>query len=124
MVISCPPQGSDTYRPGTRGAVAISTLTHGLSRRLKYRPEDATAHRMLGVAELHAGDCKAAAHHLAVAVKLLLAPATNECLQRSLHAHVELALVLPILITLCRRLERRATARRLLNMLLSRLVGE
>jgi len=77
---------------------------------------------MLGIAELHAGNGKAAARHLAVAVKLLLALTTNECLQRSLHARVELALLLPTLIT-CLRLGRRATARRLVSTLLSRVVG-
>jgi hypothetical protein len=123
MVIPCTPQGSDTCRSGTPRAVAISTLIQGLSRQLQYRPEDATAHRLLGIAELHAGNCKAAAHHLAVAVNLLLALTTNQCLQRSLCARVELALLLPILITLCRRLGKRATARRLVSTLLSRVVG-
>jgi hypothetical protein len=123
MVISCTPQSSDTCRLGVTGAVAISTLIEGLSRRLQHRPEDATTHRMLAIAELHAGNCKAAVRHLAIAVNILLAQTTKESLQQSLDARVELALLLPILIRLCLRLGRRATARRLVSALLLRVVG-
>jgi hypothetical protein len=118
MVISCTPQGSDTCRPGPAGAVAISTLIEGLSRRLRHRPADATTHRMLAIAELHTGNHKAAVRHLAIAVNILLAPTTKACLRHSLYARVELALLLPTLIRLYLRLGRRATARRLVNALL------
>jgi hypothetical protein len=122
-VISCTPQDSDICRSGAAGAAALSDVIQGLSRRLRHRPEDATAHRMLGIAELHAGNGRAALRHLAIAVNLLLAATTGGCLQRSLHARVELALLLPTLITLCPRLGRRTTARRLVATLLSRVVG-
>jgi hypothetical protein len=122
-VISCTPQDSDICRSGAPGAVALSSVIQGLSRRLHHRPEDATAHRMLGIAELQAGNRRAAVRHLAIAVNLLLAPTTDGCLQRSLHARVELALLLPTLITLCLRLGRRTTARRLVTTLLSRVAG-
>ena len=118
MVASCTPQGFDVSRSGAGGAVAISTLIEGLSRRLQHRPEDAATHRMLGIAELHAGNCTAALHHLAIAIKILLAQTTTECLQQSLYARVELALLLPTLMRLCLRLGRPATVRRLVGALL------
>jgi hypothetical protein len=118
MVISCTPQGSDTCRSGSAGAVAISTLIEGLSRRLQHRPADTTTHRMLAIAQLHTGNCKAAVRHLAIAVNILLAPTTKKCLQQSLCARVELALLLPTLIRLYLRLGRRAPARRLVTALL------
>ena len=118
MVISCTPQGSDTCRSGTAGTVAISTLIKGLSRRLRLRPGDATTHRMLAIAELHTGNRKAAVRHLTIAVNILLATTTRECLQQSLYARVELALLVPTLIRLYLRLGRRATARRLVSALL------
>ena len=73
---------------------------------------------MLAIAELHTGNCNAAIRHLAIAVNILLAPATRECLQQSLYARVELALLLPTLIRLYLRLGRRAPARRLVSALL------
>jgi hypothetical protein len=118
MAISCTPQGSDTCRSSPAGPVAISTLIRGLSRRLQRRPADATTHRMLAIAELHAGNHKAAVRHLAIAVNILLAPTTKACLRQSLDARVELALLLPTLIRLYLRLGRRATARRLVSALL------
>jgi hypothetical protein len=119
MAISCSPQDSDTCRSGPAGAGAISTLIKGLGRRLQHRPADATTHRMLAIAELHAGNHKAAVRHLAIAVNMLLAPTTKACLRQSLYARVELALLLPTLIRLYLRLGRRATARRLVSALLS-----
>jgi hypothetical protein len=123
MVISSTPQDSDTCRSGAASSVAMSTLVMGLHRRLRDRPVDATTYRMLAIAELHAGNCKAAVRHLAIAVKILLAPPSHECLRRTMHARVELALLLPVLIPLCVRLSRRAMARRLVSALLSRVVG-
>ena len=123
MVISATPQGSDTCRSGAAAAVAIATLIEGLRRRLQHRPEDGTTHRMLAIAELHAGNCEAAVRHLAIAVNSRLAPTTSACLRQSLYARVELALLLPILMRLCLRLGRRATARRLLRALLFRVTG-
>ena len=96
-VISATPQGSDTCRSGAPPAVAISTLIKGLRRRLQHRPEDSTTHRMLAIAELHAGNGQTALRHLTIAVNRLLAPTTGECLRQSLHARVELALLLPLL---------------------------
>lgn len=78
---------------------------------------------MLAIAQLHAGNCKAAVRHLAIAVNILVAPTSSECLRRTIHARVELALLLPILIPLCLRLGRRALGRRLVSALLSRVVG-
>jgi hypothetical protein len=78
---------------------------------------------MLAIAELHAGNCKVAVGHLATAVNILLAPTSSECLRRTIHARVELALLLPIVIPLCVRLGRRALVRRLVSTLLSRVVG-
>jgi hypothetical protein len=123
MVISSTPQGSDTCRSGAAGSVVLSSLTRGLRRRLHDRPEDATTHRMLAIAELHAGNCKAAVRHLAIAVDILLAPTSGECLRRTMYARVELALLLPILIPLYVRLGRRRMARRLVRALLSRVAG-
>jgi len=114
-VISASPQGSDTCRSGAAAAVTISTLIKGLRRRLHHRPEDGTTHRMLAIAELHAGNCETAVRHLAMAVNIRLAPPTGESLRQSLDARVELALLLPILMRLCLRRGRRATARRLLS---------
>ena len=122
-VISATPQGSDTCRSGAPPAVAISTLIKGLRRRLQHRPEDSTTHRMLAIAELHAGNGQTALRHLTIAVNRLLAPTAGECLRQSLHARVELALLLPLLMRLCLRLGRRATARRLLRALLFRVAG-
>jgi hypothetical protein len=121
-VASCTSLGSDVSRSGARGTVAISTLIEGLSRRLQHRPEDASTHRMLGIAELHAGNGQAAIRHLTIAMKMLLAQTTTECLQQSLYARVELALLFPILMRLCLRLGRRATVRRLVGVLLSGMV--
>jgi hypothetical protein len=73
---------------------------------------------MLGIAELHVGNGKAAVRHLASAVRILLAQTSTECLQQSLYARVELALLVPTLIRLCRRLERHAMVRRLVRVLL------
>jgi hypothetical protein len=73
---------------------------------------------MLGIAELHAGNGTAAVRHLASAVRILLAQTSTECLQQSLYARVELALLIPTLIRLCRRLERPAMVRRLARALL------
>jgi hypothetical protein len=74
---------------------------------------------MLGIAELHAGNGEAAVRHLATAVKiLLLAQTPTECLQQYLYVRVELALLIPTLIRLCRRLERHAMVRRLIRALL------
>ena len=123
MVISASPQGSDTCRSGAAAAVAISPLIKGLRRRLHHRPEDGTTHRMLAIAELHAGNCETAVRHLAVAVNILLTPTTSESLQHSLYARVEFALLLPILMRLCLRRGRRATARRLLSAWLLRVAG-
>jgi hypothetical protein len=123
MVISATPQGSDTCRSRVAAAVAISTLIKGLRRRLQHRPEDSTTHRMLAIAELHAGNYETALRHLAIAVNMLLAPTTSECLRQSLSARVELALLLPLLMRLCLRLGRRATARRLVSALLLRVAG-
>jgi len=122
MVISATPQGSDTCRSGA-AAVAISALIKRLRRRLHHRPEDGTTHRMLAIAELHAGNCETAVRHLAIAVNILLAPTTSESLRESLYARVELALLLPILMRLCLRLGRRATARRLAGAWLLRVAG-
>jgi hypothetical protein len=118
MAISCSPQDSDTRRSRPAGAVATSTHIKGLSRRLRDRPADATAHRMLAIAELHAGNHKVAVRHLTIAVNILLAPSTKGCLRHSLYGRVELALLLPILIRLYLRLGKRATARRLVSALL------
>ncbi len=118
MAASCTPQGSDICRSRARGTIAISALIEGLSRRLQDQPEDASAHRRLGIAELHAGNGKAAVRHLASALRILLAQTSTECLQQSLLARVELALLTPTLIRLCRRFERHATVRRLVKALL------
>lgn len=118
MAASCIPQRSDICRSRTRGAIAISALIERLSRRIQHRPEDASTHRKLGIAELHAGNGKAAVRHLATAVRILLAQTHTECLQQSLYARVELALLIPTLIRLCRPLERHATVRRLVRALL------
>jgi hypothetical protein len=118
MAISCTPQGSDTGRPGPARAVAISSLIEGLGRRLQHRPTDASTHRMLAIAQLHAGNHKAAVRHLTIAVNILRASTATACLRESLYARVELALLLPILIRLYLRLGRRATARRLVSALL------
>jgi hypothetical protein len=123
MVISCGPQISDTDRSRPGDAVAISMLIKGLRRQLHHRPADATTNRMLAIAELHAGNCKAAVRHLSAAVNILLAPTSRECLHRSLHARVELSLLLPVVIPLCLRLGGRAPARRLLGVVLARVFG-
>jgi hypothetical protein len=123
MVISSSPQDSDTCRSDATRSVALSTLIKGLRRRLHDRPKEATTHRMLAIAQLHAGNCKAAVRHLAIAVNILVEPTSSECLRRTIHARVELALLLPILIPLCVRLGRRALGRRLVSALLSRVVG-
>src|SRR5260370_26689338 len=73
---------------------------------------------MLGIAELHAGNGKAAVRHLASAVRILLAQTSTECLHQSLYARVELALLIPTLIQLCCRLDRPAMVRRLVSALL------
>ena len=78
---------------------------------------------MLAIAELHAGNCERAVHHLAIAVNIFLTPTASESLRQSLDARVELALLLPILMRLCLRRGRRATARRLLSALLWRVAG-
>jgi hypothetical protein len=123
MVISATPQGSDTCRSGA-AAVAISPLIKGLRGRLHHRPEDGTAHRMLAVAELYAGNCETAVRHLAIAVNIFLTPTASESLRQSLDARVELALLLPILMRLCLRRGRRETARRLVSEWLLRVAGE
>ena len=123
MVTSATLQGSDSFRASPGGTVAISSLVEGLRRQLRDRPQDGTAHRMLAIAELHAGNCERAIRHLAVAVKMLLSPSPSPCLRRSLYTRVELALLLPILIRLCCRLGRRTTAHRLVGLLLLRVGG-
>jgi hypothetical protein len=123
MVMSCSPQISDIDRSRAGDAVAISMLIKGLRRQLHHLPADATTNRMLAIAELHAGNCKAAVRHLAIAVNILLAPTSRECLQQSLHARVELSLLLPAVIPLCLRLGRRAPARRLVGAVLARVLG-
>jgi hypothetical protein len=126
LVISSSPESSDTFRAGAGGPlgpVEISSLIKGLRRRLHERPRDATTNRMLAIAELHAGNGRAAVHHLAISVNILLAPARNECARQNLHARVELALLLPILVSLSLRLGRPALARCLLSAVLSRLIG-
>lgn len=123
MVISATPQGSDTCRSSGAAALGISTLITGLRRRLQHRPLDGTTHRMLGIAELHAGNRETAVRHLAIAVGRLLAPSISQCLRQSLCARVELALLLPILMRLCLGLGRRATARRLVRAWLLNVTG-
>ena len=122
-VISSSPEGSDTFRAGAGSPVGISSLIEGLRRRLHDRPGDATTNRMLAIAELYAGTGRAAVHHLAISVNILLAPARNECARQNLYARVELALLLPILVSLSLRLGRPALARCLLSTVLSRLIG-
>jgi len=109
---------SDTYRPGTLRAARSGGLIEGLSRRLQHHPDDAATHRKLAIAHLHSGNCKLAVRHLEIAVKTLLAQAPTGCLQHSLCARVELALLLPVLIRLCRRLGTPATVRRLVSKVL------
>jgi hypothetical protein len=124
MIIGTTPQCSDTYHPDVWDAAATSALVRGLRRQLRHRPVDATANRMLAIAELRAGNCKAALRHLGIAVNILLSPASRGCFGDGLHARLELALLLPLLIPLSLQLGRRApTARRLVSTVLSRIVG-
>ena len=123
MVTSATPQDSDTFRASEAGTVAISSLLERLRSRLRDRPQDGTAHRMLAIAEFHAGNPDRAIHHLAVALKMRLSPSPSRCLRQSLYARVELALLFPILIRLCCRPGRRARARRLVGLLLLRVGG-
>jgi len=124
MIIGTTPQCSDTYHPDVWDAAATSALVRDLRRQLRHRPFDATANRMLAIAELRAGNCKAALRHLGIAVNILLSPASRGCIGDGLHARLELALLLPLLIPLSLQLGRRApTARRLVSTVLSRIVG-
>ena len=118
MVFPSTPPESDTYRPGTPRAAMTWGRIEGLSRRLRDHPDDATTHRMLAIAHLHAGHCIPAVRHLEIAVKMLLAQASTGCLQHSLSARVELALLLPVLVPLCLRLGTPATARQLVSKVL------
>jgi len=72
---------------------------------------------MLGIAELHAGNSEAAIRHLATAVQILLTRTPIDSLPQLLYARVELALLIPTLIRLCRRLQRHAMVRCLVRAL-------
>ncbi len=117
-VISCGPHESDIDHSGTARAVASPGLIETLSRRVRQWPEDPTTHRMLAIAYLAAGHCRPALRHLEIAVNMLLAQRTKGGLRESLYARVELAVLLPVLIPLCVRLGKQATARRLVSELL------
>ena len=119
-VIRGRPQESDTYRRGVAAAAAASGLLEGLSRQVCLHPDDPTEHRSLAIAHLYAGNRKPAFRHLEVAVNILLGQAaTRGSLYRALSARVGLALMLPMVLPLCRRLGKRQTARRLLGAALS-----
>ena len=117
VAASCTPQESDGCRSRTGGAIATSTLIERLSRRLQHRPGEASTYRMLGIAELHAGNSEAAIRHLATAVQILLTRTPIDSLPQLLYARVELALLIPTLIRLCRRLQRHAMVRCLVRAL-------
>ncbi len=116
MVAAGALQGTDTYRPGVADAAATSILLDRLSLQARRYPGDPTTHRRLGIAHLAAGSCKPAVRHLQIAVNILYAKATTGgCLQQSLCARLELALLLPVLPPLCRQLGKRDTASRLVS---------
>ncbi len=106
---------SDIYRDAAE-ATTTSTLLERLSQRARRYPRDPTTHRRLGIAHLYAGNCKPAVRHLEIAVNILLAQTTTRgCLQQTLCARLQLALLLPVLLPLCLQLGKRETARRLVN---------
>jgi len=110
---------SETYRAGVvEGRPTLDSL-EALSRRVERHPSDPRAHRMLGIAHLHAGNCREAVRHLQIAANILLEHATRPgCLSRTLCARMELALLLPVVIPLCLQLGRRDTARTLVSRVL------
>jgi len=106
---------SDVYRDAA-AATTTSTLLERLSKRAQRYPRDPTTHRRLGIAHLYAGNCKPAVRHLEIAVNILFAQTTTSgCLQQTLCARLQLALLLPVLLPLCLQLGKRETARRLVN---------
>jgi hypothetical protein len=116
MVIDRSPRESDTYRPWVAEPASASSLLEGLSRRVRHNPADPTGHRMLGIVHLASGNGKPAIRHLEIATNILLARiATKSCLYHTFTARLELALLLPVLLPLCRRLGKRGTAHRLLR---------
>lgn len=122
LMISRTPLESDIHRSALPGVAVTSGLIDGLSRQLRHRPDNPTIHRMLAIAHLHAGHYTPAIRHLTIAVNILLPRTTKSPLQQGLRPRVELALLLPVLVSLCLRLGRRATAHRLVSKLLLGLV--
>ncbi len=105
---------SDTYRATPSKPGRSSVLLEALSRRARRHPGDPVVHRALGIAHLAAGNARPAVRHLGIAMNLLRRDTTSgACLQDTLCARLELALLLPVLVPLCMRLGRRQTARRL-----------
>jgi hypothetical protein len=116
MVMDSASEESDTYRATPSKPRRSSVLLETLSRRARRHPDDPIAHRALGIAHLAAGNSRPAVRHLGIAMKLLRRDTTSgACLQNTLCARLEFALLLPVLVPLCMRLGRRETARRLVS---------
>lgn len=95
-------------------SVFLRTLMGSVRR----RPDDPAAHRRLGVALLEAGNTRAGARHLGIALRLLLAdPAARESLHGTLCARLEIGLLLVPLIPIAARSRRPYLVRRLLQLL-------
>jgi len=115
------PRESDTGRPCLAEGAA-SGLIEGLSRRVRHRPDDPAGHRRLAVVYLHAGHDRLALRHLEIAARILLVQAAMRGgLQHALSVRLQLALLAPILLPLCLRRGRPATARRLVSQVLATL---
>src|SRR5262249_6280435 len=106
---------TDTCQLGVIGRTRMPTL-ESLSARLHESPDDATAHRMMALAHLRAGNAQGAAHHLGIAAAILLGRCSDaRTLRASLSAHLELKLLGIILVPYCRRLGKPEGVERLLR---------
>jgi hypothetical protein len=106
---------SDTYQPGVADRAGRATRAK-LAAHARAYPEDATGHRMLGVAHLSAGNVEQGSRHLVVAAELLLRQCdAARTLQATLRGHLELKLVGVVLVPVGLRRGMTASVHRLLT---------
>lgn len=103
-------RGVDCLAVGHSGAAI-----RALSDLVRQRPDDATAHRLLGMAHLSAGHLKIALRHLVTALRILRCEIeASLSLRQTLQAHLESARLRLVLLPLCVRLGADAAVRQLI----------